>query len=339
MGRFSFVSGKQKMWVEKILKKSGLRVDEIAKICGVCSRTIRDWRREKFTIDKDVCMFLSQKFNVDIPEDVKELSDFWYGMKGARSGGLMYYKLYGAPGTIETRRLGGIISQEKRRKDPNKYRLLGCNVQNSYPSIKPSSVFAEVSGIILGDGGITKDQVRITLDSESDREYISYVHSILKKLFQHEPSEYKRKKQKATDICLSGIELVRLLNKWGLKEGDKIKRQIDFPDWIWKEPEYQKMCVRGLVDTDGCVYLHYHIVNGIKYRNIGICFRNYSVPLLKSVSKVLSLNGIKNTLDIRGGVWVYSLKEVKKYLEVFGSSNPKHYRKLDYHLLYNRRLS
>jgi len=62
-------------------------------------------------------------------------------------------------------------------------------------------------------------------------------------------------------ILLSRVELVRHLHNLGLKIGNKVKQLLDIPDWIKVNPEYSKVCLRGLIDTDGCVFRHNYKVN------------------------------------------------------------------------------
>lgn len=42
---------------------------------------------------------------------------------------------------------------------------------------------------------------------------------------------------------------------WKAKEGSKYKQKVKIPDWILDNQEYTKECLRGLVQTDGSVYL------------------------------------------------------------------------------------
>lgn len=340
MGRFIFLKGKQAQWLTKILKRFHLSLEEIAEICGVSARTVRDWKREKFTISENSCILLSKKFNEKLPAGTRLVENYWYAAKGARKGGLRSLELYGPPGTKEGRILGGLISQKRRRENPEKYRLLGCNVPKKFISPKHSNPLAEMMGIILGDGGVANGQLKITLDSESDKKYSEYVNQICKKLFGHRFSVYKRKTCRAIDLSLYGVGLTEILGRLGIKKGNKIKNQVDFPEWIWDRDGFQEKCVRGLMDTDGCVFLHYHTTKGIKYRNIGICFTSLSKPLLLSVSKILSKSKIKHSLyKETGRICIYSLGDVKRYFAQFGSSNPKHQDKFNYHLMYNRRLT
>jgi hypothetical protein len=86
-----------------------------------------------------------------------------------------YFKL----GTIESRIKGGKMSQQCRRENPEKYRQLGCNVKKEFITPAYSAEFAEVIGIILGDGAISNYQVRISLDQHRDKEYADFVTDIM----------------------------------------------------------------------------------------------------------------------------------------------------------------
>lgn len=339
MGRIGFAEGKQRDWIDLILKETSLGISGIASVTGVSERTIRDWRREKYTISESAFHKLSKQFEVPIPGGVTKLDSYWYAARGARKGALKRLELYGPPGTLEGRKKGGHSSQLKRKLDPEKYRLLGCNVSKQFAEPKKSELLAEAVGIILGDGGVTDYQLKVTLNKETDLDYAKFVERLFRLVFGQQPAWYEPKNTRVVNICLSGVNLVEQLSKLGIGKGNKIKRQVDFPDWVWKKPAYQRKCVRGLMDTDGCVYFHHHTTKGVKYRNLGMCFTSHSRPLLNSVSKVFSANHIKHTLIDTGRVYIYDLEEVKKYFRIVGSSNSKFEHKLDFHLRSATKLS
>ena len=85
------------------------------------------------------------------------------------------------------------------------------------------------------------------------------------------------------------------------------------------------------MDTDGGLYFHKHWSNGIKYRNLGLCFTSWSKPLLTSVYKVLEKYKIKFSVDNGQRIYIYSFKEIEKYFSIFGTSNSKISEQLDYH--------
>jgi len=336
MGRGRFPSGKQSAWINKILKKSELNTNQIAKISGVSGRTFRDWRREKFTIPKEALLKLSLTFKVPIPLGVKFIDDFWYVTKGARKGAFRRLEIYGPPGTPDGRRKGGIISQQRRRKNPEKYRFLGCNVRKKFPNLHKSKDLAEIVGIILGDGGLTHYQLKITLDRKKDKQYALYVQELLKKVLGERPFLRERKQNNTITLTISGVELIENLSKIGVNKGNKVLRQVDFPEWISRKSQYQIACVRGLFDTDGGIYFHKHWTKGIKYRNLGLCFTSWSKPLLRSVSRVLAELGIKHSVYKEAYLYVYNLEDIKKFFRIFQPHNQKFFDKLKYHENHSR---
>lgn len=332
MARVIFPKGKQSEWIKEILEKNFISINDIARICRVSTRTVRDWRREKNTISKDVLLKLAKQYNAEIPPEIKEVSDYWYVVKGARKGALRRLELYGPPGTPEGRSKGGINSQLRRHEDPEKYRLLGCNISKEFKLTEKYSVdFAEAVGIILGDGGLTKDQLKISVSRIVDRLYAEFICDLFQKVFNDRPKWYEVIKSNVIILMISGAQLTDELEKHGLFRGNKIKNKVSFPPWIWDDIEYQKACVRGLMDTDGGCYFHTHTVNGKTYKNFGMCFTSKSSPLLHSVSAVLKSLGLKFS-TAQNKIYIYDFKEVKKYFEIIGTHNPKNIDKFQYYL-------
>lgn len=334
MPRVIFPGNTQIRYLKTIKSKSELNSDQLAIICGIVGRSFRDWARGKLSISQMALTNLQNRFpEIKIPNNIKIVDDYWYTAKGGRKGALRRFELYGPLATTEGRKKGGIVSQLKRKEDPEKYRLLGCNVRKEYKIDKFSIEFAEAAGIILGDGGISDNQLKVTVSSIVDREYAKYVSSLFKNVFGSMPSWYERSDCNAIDLVISGVNLIEELGRWGFVRGDKIKHQVGFPIWIWQDLEYQKVCVKGLMDTDGGCYFHKHKVNGLIYRNFGMCFTNKSLPIVQSVAKVLKSLGLKFSLAKNGSqIYIYSFEEIKKYFKLIGSHNPKNWKKFNYYL-------
>jgi len=317
------ISKKQQIdFLQEVKVKSQMDAEALGIFCNVSGHTVRDWSRAKYTLPHEVGLLLSSKFKVSLPMDFKILKRYWYIKKYARKGALARQKIYGLLGSVETRRKGGLISQEKRRKNPEKYLLLGCKARKQIKPFIHSLALAELCGIILGDGGITNTQISVTLNKFVDKEYASFVEKLLFKIFNEHP--YQKERKSVIVLVLSGVNLVEALEKVGLKRGNKVSHQVGIPSWILKNKNYSRACLRGLMDTDGCVYFHNHLSGGIKYQHLGLNFSNYSRPLVLGAYKILSRNGIKASLLENKGVWVYSLGEIKKYFKIIGSSNQKH---------------
>ena len=188
-----------------------------------------------------------------------------------------------------------------------------------------SNLFAEFIGIMLGDGGINnKWQANITVNAVADRKYAEYISQLCVQLFGVAPAVRKRKTKQALIISLASTSVVDFLVAQGLPRGNKLNQGLRIPDWIMENREFQVACVRGLVDTDGCLYVHKHMVAGKQYRNIGFCFTSYSPELVQQVSSILEENGIKPSVP-KGGrnVYLYRAESVRKYLRIFGSSNER----------------
>jgi len=143
--RLKFPYGQQRKFILSVFEKSRSNAEGLAKIANVCSRTIRDWRREKFNITQDAVNTFCNKFKVYQPNNSDKLIEAWRNKKFeiSRKGGLAYYQKYGLPGSLESRRRGGIAGMVKLRK-------LGlvAPVRNFYSP--PRSIdLAEFVGIML----------------------------------------------------------------------------------------------------------------------------------------------------------------------------------------------
>lgn len=331
MERLGISKKSQKEFLKLVKFKSNLKWNELAGICDVSSRTIRDWRKAKYTISYKSGKTLSAVFKIPLPNGFKILRPYWYIMKHARAGAEARQKIYGLLGNRETRRIGGLISQQRRRDNPEKYRLLGCNIRKSIKKpLKHSESLSELVGIILGDGGITNNQIRVTLNRKTDKEYSTFVKKLIYKVFGEQPSINPR--ENVLNLTVSGVNLVEAVEGIGLRRGNKIKNQVGIPNWIFRNKNFSKLCVRGLMDTDGGVYFHKHKIKGISYTNFGLTFTNHSRPLVNGVIKVLNSYGFMPSLVADKRIYIYDLKEIKRYFGVIGSSNPKHKNRLEVYL-------
>jgi len=190
---------------------------------------------------------------------------------------------------------------------------------------KPSVELAEFFGIMIGDGGINNSwQANITLNAEADKDYVGYVIELSKKLFGVVPGIVKRKNEKAVVVSLASTSLVDYLVDGGLPRGNKLEQGLKMPDWILRESHYRVACMRGLMDTDGCLYIHRHMIAGKQYRNIGLCFCSHSPELIMQASAIFEEFGIIPHISNQGrSIYLYRASAVARYLEVFGTSNKR----------------
>ena len=325
--RVKFPKGKQRAFLTKAKNRLGLNNKNLAELLKINIRTLTDWKREKFSMSLEAVKLLFKKTQIKTPRKIKILDPFWYTKRGSSAGGIAVYKKYGYVGgdpEIRKRKWCEWWEKEGRFK-PHPI----INVALSVRKPPKSSDLAEFIGIMLGDGGLSKRQLRITLNYFDDKKYGKFVIKLIKKLFHITPSVYLDLKDSVFDIAVSRSELVKFCaEKLGLKIGNKIKQQIDIPIWIKRNRKFQVACVRGLVDTDGSIFTHTYKVNGKWYRYKKLAFTSRSQPLILSVYRILRRIGLNPRLAQKGrDVRLDSIEDMKKYFNIINSHNPKHLKR------------
>lgn len=318
MYRMSFKKGELRLFIQSAEQKLRLNLKEIADLLKISSRTLSDWKREKFNPDSVTINKLSKLSSLSIPK-YKILDKYWYVNKGAKIGGIKAYKLYGLLGNKKTRAKGGWMSWIKRKNDPDLWK----KYLNTFSKPQESEELAEFIGIMLGDGGLTRGQITIYLSSITDRKYAKYVIALIKKLFGLSASMSEVKKSHVLRIGISGINVVKYLVEKGLIIGNKVRLQVGVPDWIWKNNGYIKSCIRGLIDTDGCFVIHRYIVKEKKYQYPKMSFSNKSEPILNFVYQGLKKLGYNPKRTIEFDVWLHNQNEVMRYFDEIGVNNIK----------------
>jgi len=304
---------------------SNISIKETVKACSLSERTIRDWKRAKFSIDAKCLYKLCRLAKIDFPKHCEIRSDYWYAYKGSLAGMNAVYKKYGS--------IGGNPEHRKKkwhqwweREGRHSSKIISAPIKIKKPRI--SKELAEFVGIILGDGSITKNQVRFTFHIKDDKDYGKFVSKLANKLFDVDVGVYENKPYSARIYYISRKELVLfLVNQLGLKIGNKVKQQVDIPGWVKKNKKYAIACVRGLIDTDGSIFTHSYKVKGKIYNYKKLGFTSHSEPLRCSVFKILQDNGIKSRLFDNRDVRIDSIADMEKYFKIIGSHNPKHLKR------------
>ena len=200
-----------------------------------------------------------------------------------------------------------------------------------YPS--RSIDLAELLGILAGDGHIDTYQITMTTSAKTDLRHAQYTSDLFKKLFHVDaPIKFKNAKN-ACVVVVSSRAICDFLVRNGMIRGNKVKLQLSVPSWILSRRAYHLAFLRGLFDTDGCVYTDVHRVNSKTYTNIGMAFANRSLPLLEYFKRTLESIGAHPTQSTKYRVFLRREREIQHYFEVIGSSNPKHVQKVERHFL------
>lgn len=324
--RVFFPSGKQAEFLLQSKKCLGYTWEEVAQICQTSTRNLSGWRCESTSMTLSALEAICRKREIGLPDSIVVKDAYWFAKKGASVGGKAVMEKYGKVGGDETYRKKKW--QEWWEKEG---KLNPSKITKPLPFKKPqfSEELAEFVGIMLGDGGMSKYQFTVTLNTVTDREYSQFVQKLIRDLFGVSLGVCLNKKFLAERIMVSRTDLVTyLVDIVGLKRGNKVKQQVDIPLWVRENRRYSVACLRGLIDTDGCIILHRYRSKGKRYCYKKVGFTSRSYPLLQSVSCILLILGIKhrimkNKWDIR----IEAQSEVKKYFQVVGTHNPKHLKR------------
>lgn len=133
-------------------------------------------------------------------------------------------------------------------------------------SIDQTETLAYVVGVALGDGNLSNPngratRLRITCDAKYPR-IMEDISTALRAIFPKNKVSRIPKGTGAFDISVYSNRL-DLLMPWQAGKGPKARQQARVPEWIRDDARYSRACLRGLIQTDGCIYIDrgYPMVN------------------------------------------------------------------------------
>ena len=152
--------------------------------------------------------------------------------------------------------------------------------------IEKSATLAYIVGVALGDGNLSCPNGRaVRLLISCDTKYPNIIKDIVINLQNILPdnkvSLCKHSSAHCIDVSVYSNKLNHII-PWTVGAGTKIDQQAHVPTWIIEISEFSKSCLRGLLQTDGSIYLDrkYLMVN----------FTNLIQPLITDVhSMILNL--------------------------------------------------
>jgi len=322
---FFLHKGEQRVFLNNVQSKLGLRLKDFSKIAGVCVRSMDDWKREKNSMSLDGLNSLCKTAKIALPKDIQIREKFWYISRAASLGGLATFKKHGGIGNKKYRKIKWLEWWENKGKFNHKQYF----VEKDIVIPKKNNQLAELVGIILGDGSITENQVSVTLNIIDDLSFSYYVRKLIADLFSVKSSIYKREKESVLNIVVSRKKLVVFFLKMGLKIGSKVRQQTGVPEWVRESDIFSKFCMRGLLDTDGCFYIDKHRYKDKIYLNCGINFTNRSLPILYFFKENLIKFGYHPTQKTKFSIFLRREEEILRYFKEIGTSNPKHLNKFN----------
>ncbi len=205
---------------------------------------------------------------------------------------------------------------------------------------------AELLGLVFGDGSVTyrkgTKSVRFQLrgDATTDREhYETFIIPLCNELIGHAVlgkavSLITDRKNNCFGITVESPKLKAFFELLGFPIGEK--NELPIPLWIKENSEFAKAFVRGLFDTDGCIYYRKNNTSKSKLHSVGfVSIVSTSKNLVFDVSEILTKEKIKHYCTIgkktNGEKTCYRVQVFKphvlEFMEIIGSHNPKHITK------------
>ncbi len=293
--RIVLKKGKQKKLIE--FAKRDFTWKELGEELSICSGYLRnELRHEKRYLSRNIYDKLCKLTNVNLDEFIiKRLKDNWGRVKGGISS----------------------LGNTKEFVEP-----------------KESEILAELFGAIIGDGHINKLKIGkkircysivIAGDSRNDGDYMSnYLPSLFFKLFWEKGSLAYSKDKNVMYTKIFGKKIIDFVERKGILGGNKKKNMQSIPKWIIGNDKYLRACLRGLIDTDGCIY--YISKNN---RNLRISFTSYIPKLLNDVREsFIKLGFHPSKIIVNKNICLSRKEEIKKFLNEIGFSNDKHLKRL-----------
>lgn len=308
------------------LKESGKNSKSITAIHHISARTLNDWRCGLTTIPLIAFSHLVAIASLDLDDfSPKFLPDLWHIREAGRKGAQARMKQHGNFGTVEGRRRGGINSLKTHQQ-----RNTGFKILKPVYSPRPSEKLAELIGILVGDGHLSPYQVSITTNSKTDKAHARFVQKLIGDIFGIHPTIKNKNNENTINIVASSKNLVLLFHRLGMPIGNKLKKGLFVPPWIMRIRSYQKAFIRGLFDTDGCIYKDTHRIHGKEYTHLGWTITSYADTLIKGVLRILQDLGFTPTFrSSQKSVYLRRQNQIKRYFKIIGTHNPKHFRRFE----------
>ena len=190
-------------------------------------------------------------------------------------------------------------------------------------NITKSKELANLIGILLGDGSVNEKRRRIAifLNRYEDSDIVSHTKKIIKEIFKYDTFEYFN--GKVIVLTIYSLSIVNALLSVGIVSGNKVTNQVTIPEWIFEKREYVIECLKGLLDTDGSIYI------SKKSRHFRISFGSASKPLVfgfKKLCELIEINSSRpieaeaeNTIEI---AWITQITKIEDVVNFINIINP-----------------
>jgi intein/homing endonuclease len=294
--RIKLKDGKQRELIYSTKIQNDYTWQEFAEYLNVSFPALKEWYLENCLLPTEIFEILNKQHNYD---------EFIMDVKDERWGQI----------------LGGKISKGSTRDI--------CRPEKN-------EELSELVGIILGDGNISvyikgtkvaTYSLRICGHIDKEQDYLTnFVSSLIEKLFDIKSKFYISNHSNAFYLIVNSRKLTEFLYMLGLKNGNKVKNQVEIPKWIKENLDFSRSCIRGLIDTDGSI----HRMSKRDSNLMRISFKSHNVKMLLDVREMFLTLGFHPSKIINGNsIYLSRKKDVEKYINEIGFHNLKHKKRLE----------
>ncbi len=187
----------------------------------------------------------------------------------------------------------------------------------------------ELIGAIIGNGNVYKNRyVEISGDGKLDLNYFKQkLLPIIQKELSYNPSI--RTGSFGVRLRINNKNFTIFLNNLGIQSGEGKTYNVIIPTTISDDWELSKACIRGIIDTDGCLSFDKRKTYKTPYPRIILHIRNKRLSW--QLYKLFLSNGYKPTFSKQMTPWgeAYTVylsgkEQVLKYIKDIGFSNSRH---------------
>jgi len=210
---------------------------------------------------------------------------------------------------------------------------------NQYKLTKLNKEICELIGAFIGDGylgtyGKTKRQyvVGISGDKKLDEDYLkNYIKPLIIRNFPYIiPRLYYRQDENTLMLRVNSKILFNQFRELGFDSGKK-SNVVTIPQMIIENEEFLKMTIRGIFDTDGCIFFDRRKQYNKPYPRITL--QSASLKLIDQLECYLSRRfnlyvNRHNRDGYRNYIEIYGHGQLEIFLKEIGFSNKRHLNKI-----------
>ena len=245
------------------------------------------------------------------------------GNWGAIKGGKALYQKN--PEEFKKRRLNGL-------KKLAELRFGGSNARQINSEQLLSKKLCEFVGTYIGDGYMDKGTgIGVVGDSRLDANYFEYLYKNVDYLFGIKGRLLKRKDKNAIYLKFNSINLSKMfISRFGFPNGSKTYTVTIPKEIMDSNEEFIFSAVRGIFDTDGCVFFDKRKQYAKPYPRITL--QMVSKPLIEQLVNILSKHfTVFSRTDGKRTIYsieIYGHKQLEKWMGLIGFSNERHLSKI-----------